>query len=82
MPAATSTFKLDWENLDRRFEIENTSKTWPRIKFQPCYRSLGVMWGRMYTRRRRARDVRRAAEPAARAGSAHGDTQGQATTSG
>jgi len=41
MPAATSTFKLDWENLDRRFEIENTSKTWPRIKFPPCYRSLG-----------------------------------------
>ena len=40
------------------------------------------MWGRMYTRRRRARDVRRAAKQAARAGSAHGDTQGQATTSG
>ena len=41
-----------------------------------------VMWGRMYTRRRRARDVHKAAEQAARAGSAHGDTQGQATTSG
>ena len=41
-----------------------------------------VMWGRMYTRRRRARDVRKAAEQAARAGSAHGDTQGQTTTGG
>ena len=33
-----------------------------------------VMWGRMYTRCQRARDVRRAAEQAARVGSAHGDT--------
>jgi hypothetical protein len=41
-----------------------------------------VMWGRTYTRRHRARDVRRAAERAARAEGVRRDAQDQATTGG
>ena len=40
------------------------------------------MWGRTYSRRRRARDVRRATELVARAEESHDDGHDQATISG
>ena len=41
-----------------------------------------VMWGRTYSRRRRKRDVRRAAERAEGALGAHGAADGSASTGG
>jgi len=43
---------------------------------------MHVMWGRTYTRRRRARDIRRAAERAERAVGAAREAHGAPTTSG